>query len=162
MTDEQGNRSSAATTQKSTHAFARQFTQKFAQLAEKSPVFAELQNLIDWVMLAALLQQEHIPEQIGWKQSLYLDATRLTYPTFDTPKQIPSSVSYKRTGNLVVGLVGGGVSIRAQQRLDLVKASEKTASNLDMARRSATEIQPSPTHQWWWDAPVTEKPRSRK
>ena len=162
VTDEQGNRSSAATTQKSTHAFARQFTQKFAQLAEKSPVFAELQNLIDWVMLAALLQQEHIPEQIGWKQSLYLDATRLTYPTFDTPKQIPSSVSYKRTGNLVVGLVGGGVSIRTQQRLDIVKASEQTASNLDVARRSATEIQPSPTHSWWWDAPVTEKIQRRK
>ena len=162
VTDEQGNRSTASTTHKSTHAFARQFTQKFAQLAEKSPVFAELQNLIDWVMFAALLQQEHIPEQINWKQSLYLDAARLTYPTFDTPKQIPSSVSYKRTGNLVVGLVGGGVTIRTQQRLEVVNASERIASNLDIARRSATGTQPEPAHQWWWDAPIDEKLQRRK
>lgn len=162
VTDAQGHRTSAATTHKSTHAFAKQFTQKFAQLADKSPVFGELQNLIDWVVVVSLLQQQGLPEQIGWKPSLLMDPDRLKYPTFETPKQVPSLVSYKRTGNLVVGLVGGGVTIRTEPPLALVNAPERTATQLETVRTASQNMTPSSAHRWWWDSPTDAKPQRKK
>ena len=157
VTDAAGNRSSAGTTRKSTHGFAKQFTDKFPQLADKSPVFAELQNLIDWAVFAALLQKEHLPERVGWKQELLLDQSRLAYPTFDTPKKIPSSVSYKRAGNLVVGLVGGGVTVNPQRALDAAFIASRDSKALDTSRTAATTGTRSDKHLWWWDAVRTSK-----
>ena len=157
VTDAAGNRSSAATTRKSTHGFAKQFTDKFPQLADKSPVFAELQNLIDWAVFAALLQKEHIPERVGWKHELLLDQNRFAYPTFDTPKKIPSSVSYKRAGNLVVGLVGGGVTVNPQRALDTAIIASSDSTVLDKSRMAVTSGTRIDTHRWWWDAVRTRK-----
>ena len=157
VTDAAGNRSSAVTTRKSTHAFAKQFTDKFPQLADKSPVFAELQNLIDWAVFAALLQKEHIPERVGWKQDLLLDQSRFAYPTFDTPKKIPSTVSYKRNGNLVVGLVGGGVILNPQRALDTAFIPSRDSTALEASRTAVTTGAKSDKHLWWWDAVRTSK-----
>ena len=156
VTDAAGNRSSAATTRKSTHGFAKQFTDKFPQLAEKSPVFAELQNLIDWSVFAALLQKENIPERLGWKQELLLDQSRLVYPTFDTPRKIPSLVSYKRTGNLVVGLVGG-VTVNPLQALDKALIASRDSAALEISRTAVTNGTRSEKHPWWWDAARASK-----
>lgn len=162
VTDEFGNRSTATTTHKSTHGFAKQFTQKFAQLADKSPVFGELQNLIDWVVLASLIRKEQLAERVGWKQSLFLDAERLTYPTFNPPKQVPSLVNFKESGNLVIGLVGGGVTISTHRPPDLVKATDRTASQLEFTRKSAVVTPPGTAHTWWWDIPAVDKGSSKK
>ena len=158
--DAAGNRSSAATTRKSTHGFAKQFTDKFSQLADKSPVFAELQNLIDWAVLAALLQKENIPERIGWKHELLLDQSRLAYPTFDTPRKIPSLVSYKRTGNHVGGLVGG-VIVNPQKALDKALIDSRDSMELETSRTAVTAGTRSDTHRWWWDAVQTRKSQER-
>ena len=156
VTDAAGNRSSAATTRKSTHGFAKQFTDKFPQLADKSPVFAELQNLIDWAVFTALLQKEHIPERIDWKRDLLLDQSRLAYPTFDTPRKIPSLVSYKRTGNLVGGLVGG-VIVSPLHALDKALVDSRDSTALEASRSAVTIGTKSDKHLWWWEAVRTSK-----
>ena len=152
--DQQGNRSNAATTRKTTHAFARQFTEKFSQLADKSPSFAELQNLIDWSVLAALMSREEIPQRIGWNQTLFLDQDRLPHPKFMTPKKIPSSVNYKRVGNQVVGLVGGGVIVNPLSVIDSATTVTKNPASLEASRVSAQSATRPQTHQWWWDEPA--------
>ena len=156
VTDAAGNRSSAATTRKSTHGFAKQFTDKFPQLADKSPVFAELQNLIDWAVFTALLQKEHIPERIDWKRDLLLDQSRLAYPTFDTPRKIPSLVSYKRTGNLVGGLVGG-VIVSPLHALDKALVDSRDSTALEASRSAVTIGTKSDKHLWGWEAVRTSK-----
>jgi hypothetical protein len=151
VVDATGNRSSAPTTRKTTHAFAKQFTDKFPLLADKSPAFAELQNLIDWSVLAALVEKEQIAERIGWKRDLLLDEERLPHPQFQTPKQIPSSVNYKRVGNQVVGLVGGGVIIHAASIAESVSLPAKNPEQLEAARKSSSESPKTDAHRWWWD-----------
>jgi hypothetical protein len=163
MADLQGNRTSAPTTRKTTHAFARQFTEKFAQLADKSPSFAELQNLIDWSVLAALMAKEKIPERIGWKRNLLLDEERLPHPIFVTPRKIPSSVNYKRVGNQVVGLVGGGVIVNPQLVVDSTLAPAKNIESLNAARSTAETAPRHEGHRWWWDElPTSKKAGERK
>ena len=152
VADAAGNRSSAPTTKISVQAFAKLFTEKFSQLADKSPVFAELQNLIDWTMFVALLKKEQIPHRIGWKQELLLDEARLTYPVFNVPKMVPSQVNYKQTGNMVVGLVCGGVVLHPQQAYEAVSANARNSTALAAIRSSAAAAPRNKSRRWWWDA----------
>jgi hypothetical protein len=152
MADAQGNRSAAATTRVSTKAFAKQFTEKFPELASKSPIFGELQNLTDWTIFVALLQREKIADRIGWKMSTLLDEKRLTVPTYNAPKQVPSLVSYKRAGSSIVGLVGGGVTIHPSSTLNKSIAPATDAQRLDSTRQSAGAVRRNEAHRWWWDS----------
>lgn len=153
--DANGNRFAAATTRVSTKAFAKQFTEKFPQLVEKSPVFAELQNLIDWTILAALIKKEHLADQVNWKMETLLDEQQLAIPTFNAARQIPSSMNYKKSGSFLVGLVGGGVIIRPQVVLKDVTVPASEALRLDSQRNDVATAKRPDLHHWWWDS-VTE------
>lgn len=151
LADAQGNRFAAGSTRISTTAFAKLFTDKFPDLAAKSPIFAELQNLTDWAVFVALLQKERLADQTGWKMSLLLDEKRLTVPTYNAPRQISSSVNYRRAGNLIVGLVGGGVSIRPGSTLDKSVTVADDAQHMETARTHAEKSSRKDDHHWWWD-----------
>jgi hypothetical protein len=157
LADAQGNRSAAGNTRVSTKAFAKQFTEKFPELAAKSPIFGELQNLTDWAVFAALLQREKLAEQIDWKMATLLDKERLVVPTFNAPKQIPSSVNYKRAGNLIVGLVGGGVIIQSGQTLNRSVTPATDLHRLEAVRDVAASAARNETHRWWWDSDVRSR-----
>jgi hypothetical protein len=152
IADAEGNRSGAATTRISTKAFAKQFTEKFPELAAKSPIFGELQNLTDWAVFVALLQKERLAEKVDWKMATLLDAQRLGVPTFNAPKQVPSSVNYKKAGSMIVGLVGGGVLIHPNQTLNKSITPATSTQRLDSVRDIATSAERSESHRWWWDA----------
>lgn len=151
VTDASGKRSASSTINRSAQAFAKQFSDAIPRLAERAPVFGELQNLIDWTVVAALLLNEKLLERVEWDQSLFLDETRMSYPKFDVPKQVPSHVSYKRSGAMVVGLVSGGVVLDPRDTYEQVHTLAR-GQDLDEARKKVIEVQRPVTHQWWWDA----------
>ena len=151
LIDGQGNRFAAAKTRLSTQAFAAQFTEKYPELAAKSPVFAELQNLIDISLLAAIIHTEHLADRIDWKMSILLDGQRFKHPTFNVPKNVASSVNYKKSGKMIIGLVAGGVTIRPQ---DLLRHGERTPSDnprLDSLRTETASAKRLDAQSWWWD-----------
>lgn len=152
LADAQGNRFAAATTRVSTKAFAKQFTEKFPELASKSPIFAELQNLTDWAVLVALIQQEKLAEKIGWQMTTLLDERRLSVPTFNAPKQVPSMVNYKKAGASIIGLVGGGVVIHPVQTVSKSLTSASGDQRLESSKKSAATATRSEAHRWWWDS----------
>ncbi len=151
LADAQGNRFAAVNTRVSTKGFAKHFTEKFPELAAKSPIFAELQNLTDWAVFVALLQKEKLAEKIDWKMATVLDETRLTVPKYNAPKQVPSSVNYKKAGSGIVGLVGGGVVINPAQTLNKSTTPATNAQKLDSVREIATSTSRTESHLWWWD-----------
>ncbi len=151
MSDAQGNRAAAATTRLSTQAYAKQFTDKYPELAEKSPVFAELQNLVDLSVFAALVQKERLAEKAGWKMTTLLDEQRFGHPMFTVPKKVASLVNYKRAGSNIVGLVGGGVAIHPQQVLNKSASTSSDGQRLDSIRTQAASAKRSDAHPWWWD-----------
>lgn len=151
IADAQGNRSGAATTRISTKAFAKQFTEKFPELAAKSPIFGELQNLTDWAVFVALLQKERLADKVDWKMVTLLDEQRLGVPTFNAPKQVPSSVNYKKAGSMIVGLVGGGVLLHPNQTLNKSISPAPDGQRLESIRQTAASTERSDTHRWWWD-----------
>lgn len=163
LADAQGNRFAAPTTRASTKAFAKQFTDKFPELAARSAIFGELQNLIDWAVFAALLQRERLADRVDWKMATLLDERRLVVPTFNAPKQVPSVVNFKRAGGQIVGLVGGGVIVETGHVLNQI-TTPASDPRLETARALAASSTRKDAHRWWWDAEetTTRKPSRGK
>ena len=147
-----GKRFDAATTRVTTERFAKQFTEKFPELAENVPVFAELQNAIDLAILAALFKKERLPQKISWRMSLLLDSDRATYAKANSPKFVHSVVNFRRAGTgMIVGLVGGGVVINAMDTVRSIQFKTDEAERVDGIRTGALENARPESHPWWWD-----------
>jgi hypothetical protein len=148
----QGQRSDAPFTRVSTKRFGKIFTEKFPELADRSPIFAELQNLIDLAVLAALLKKEQLPQKVDWDMSLFLDPDQAKVQEGNSPKEVPSAVNYKKARRgLIVGLVGGGVTINADATVRAIEFKVDPAARLDGIRTSALENSAPAPHPWWWD-----------
>ena len=147
-----GQRTAAATTRKSTQRFAREFTDQFPKLADTWPVFAELQNLIDLSILAALLTKDQLPEKVGWHMESLLDEQRIPLVTGTVPRQTPSLFTARRaTRGMLIGLVCGGVDIDTVRTLNAIDFRSDEGKRLEGVRQSALAPQPPEAHPWWWD-----------
>jgi hypothetical protein len=151
MTDATGQRSSASTTRMSTQAFAKQFTLRFPDLANRSPVFAELQNVIDWTLIAALIRRDGLAEKVRWAMQVFSDPEQSSYSRGNAPRSVASLVNAKRAGNLVIGLVGGGVVISPRSLLRSDAWKPERGERLEGQRVAADEAKRSAEHPWWWD-----------
>lgn len=144
-----GKRSAAAFTAKSIERFAKQFTDRYHEVAEVSPVFAELQNIIDLAVLAALFEKDQLPQRVGWKMDLFLNEALTPVASGNAPSQVASVCNYRRAGNLIVGLVGGGVTISPGE---LVRDAEyQRGGNRELESRVRDSLPPADSEVWWWD-----------
>lgn len=105
--DPQGRRSDASFTRATAEKFAEQFTDHFPELAERSPVFAELQNVFDLAVLAALIEREDVRRRTAWPMSTLLDEEQFPVSTFRVPKFVESSATTTSRARSILGLVGG-------------------------------------------------------
>ncbi len=152
MVDAEGNRSQAPFQKMSTQRFAELFTDHFPELSEVSPVFAELQNLFDLAILAALLKKERIHETIDWPMSLFMDPSLANIESGPIPRQVETLVNYKRvSGRMILGLVGGGVTIEPFQTVNAMQFEVDPAQRVEGIRSSARSVADSDDQQWWWD-----------
>ena len=147
-----GQRSDARSTRATTQRFSRLFTQKFPELADTSPVFAELQNLIDLAVLAALLKKEGLPQKVGWEMALFLDAVRAPIATGTVPRQVHAVTNFRESGSrMILGLVGGGVKIDPQRTLARIDFQRDTDDVIKGLRTESFGRARPKTHAWWWD-----------
>lgn len=152
LVSDAGRRSNAPFTHVSSKKFARQFTDRYEEITQAAPAFAELQNLFDLAVLAALMRKEHIVERIAWPMTLFLDAARAPLATFAVPKEVESLSNFKvASGRLYIAQVGGGVTIDPQNVL-LHQAFERTKDhNLATTRVESLRDSHPAEHPWWWD-----------
>ncbi len=151
ISDAAGRRSSASTTRMSTQAFAKQFTLRFPDLANRSPVFAELQNAIDWTLISALIRRDGLADKVGWAMDVFSNPEQAGYARMNAPRKVATLVNAKRSGNTVIGLVGGGVSISPRALLQSDAWKPESGERLEGQRAAAAEAPRSADHPWWWD-----------
>ena len=149
--DGAGKRSDAPFTRVSTQRFAKNFTEKFPEIAATTPVFAELQNQLDLVILAALMKKDRLSQRIGWRMALFLDEKRAHFARSEPPKHINTVANFKRAGQSLVGLIGGGVVIDAMQTVRNAEFSTETADRLNGIRNGVMKATAPESHPWWWD-----------
>ncbi len=146
-----GRRVPAPNQRKSTQVFAKRFTEKFPELADKDPVFADLQNVIDLAVLAALFRDEGLPEKVGWSMDLFLNPEKAVVAKGRVPKAVPTTFNTKRSGRVIIGLLAGGVVIPTQQVARKIPRKIDPGKRLNGVARSAFSAQHPQQHTWWWD-----------
>ncbi|NQU21793.1 MAG: DUF1598 domain-containing protein [Candidatus Nealsonbacteria bacterium] len=144
-----GQRQATATASRASKMFVDGFTKKYSELAERSPIYAELRNVIDMAVAAAFIQEKDYYGKAGWKMSLLGDEQSFAVETLNAPQQVASAVNAIWKGRTLMTPIGGGVTIQPTQALAsdnlLTDENEKVAK-----ARAETKIELA-EGQWWWD-----------
>ena len=129
-------------------AFAREFTAKFEALAAADPVFAELQNVFDLSLAAAIIDAENLGDRAGWDGGAFAVGGDYNARTAAEIAVVDTAVNHRvyRGGAVVVQAAGGvrGDLNRVLADEDVYKAGLRTDDRL-----TAT---PAADGRWWWDA----------
>jgi hypothetical protein len=151
LLDQRGERIHTGQSDPLNEQFAHSFSRHFPELAAKYPIYAELQNVFDWALVAALLIAEDLPGQIGWHLVHFSDPQRYQIQLGSPPTEVETVVNHRAIGTKhVVAGVSGGVSV------DSRKFVEKPAIKVDdygalQAGHHGSAPPALPPDAWWWD-----------
>jgi hypothetical protein len=149
MVSSHGERSTAGRSTGASQAFVHSFTQRYPALADRSPIYAELRNLIDLSVLAAYIQQQDYYGKAGWKMPLLGSEKSFPVETFSAPKLVAPTINAVMRGSRLMTPIAGGVHIEAQMAIQpehLVTDQPGSVAKV----REATKPNPA-SGQWWWD-----------
>jgi hypothetical protein len=145
-----GQRGKSNTTSGASAMFVSGFTKKYPELAAKSPVFAQLRNLIDMSVAAAFIQQNDYYAKAHWNMDLLGNEEKFPVQTFNAPVEVESAVASVWKGNQLMTPIGGGVSVRAHQALSSDNLLPDDGKKVDN-RHHQTSLKDLAEGQWWWD-----------
>jgi hypothetical protein len=149
LVSSQGQRQSVAQKDAASQAFVTSFTKHYSELAERSPVYAQLRNLIDLAVGAAYMQQQDYYGKAQWKMELLGNEQSFAVETYDAPKQVATAVNAIWRDRRLMTPVGGGVSIDATRAIEPDKRLADQKGTVAKAREQ-TKIKLA-KGQWWWD-----------
>jgi hypothetical protein len=129
-------------------AFAAAFTAKYPQIAERSPVFAQLRNGIDLLVLAAFMGRAGWQNAIAWDAAGLRDEATVATETLSPPQRMPCAVNVVWKGRVLLA-PAGGVSIVPEELTAPERVPVAPAGVLE-DQRSAVEPRPD-GDVWWWD-----------
>ncbi len=147
----QGERIQTGKSEATNRLFASNFSSHYAELAERDTVFADLQNIFDAALVAALLHHERAPNRIGWDLGVFAINGKYQPATFDPPTVVDSVVNHRvyRGRDIVVQVAGG---VRADL-MSIVKDPKIVRPAPRLKNLSAQGRAPElPDGRWWWDA----------
>ena len=157
-----GVRSGRGFASRSNAEWANRFSDLVPELAAARPVFAALQNVVDLAVVAELVRAENLAARTGWTADLLRDGRRFPLPEVVAPRTVRTAFNTKTVGRAgVIGLVGGGVSIRPGDAVRAAGVTVDSTGELNAARDAAL-VPPSPDEsdaeppadaadRWWWD-----------
>ncbi len=145
-----GSRVSAGGSSRASEMFCSTFTQNYPALAQKTPVYAQMRNLIDLSVAAAFIQQQDYYGQSGWKMETFGDEEKFPVEIYETPKTVETACTAVWKGNTLMTPVGGGVHIEPKQALEAKNLIQEETSKVSDVR-AQTKLEGLAEGQWWWD-----------
>lgn len=150
MVTAKGGRVDSTIVDRASQQFVESFTRNYAKLADKSPVYAQLRNLIDMAIAAAFIQRQDYYGQASWKMDVLGNEKHFPVETLHAPAQVETAVNAIWKGNTLMTPIGGGVNI--QPRLALNRDRLLPDTNGEVAKqRQQIGIKDIPKDRWWWD-----------
>lgn len=149
MVQQDGTRVNAKGGDRASKVFTQSFTKLYSKLALRSPVYAQLRNVIDLTIAAATIQQNDMYGQTAWQMELFADEAQFPVEVFETPKTVATAVNAIWRGNQLMTPVGGGVSIRPMEALSSENLLQDDGS-VQQTRETVT-LNQLPDSAWWWD-----------
>ena len=101
----------------------------YAELASQDPVFADLQNIFDLSLVAALLADNRVPDRMGWDLGSFAAEGAYHTAHYQSPKTIMSVVNHRiYDGKDIVVQVAGGVDGQIRKVLNDPHVFRETAT----------------------------------
>jgi hypothetical protein len=144
----EGQRQAVGRGDKASQAFVTSFTKQYSELADRSPIYAELRNLIDLAVAAAYMQQHDLYGKAGWRMELLGDEKAYSVEVYNDPKQVATAVNAIWRGHTLMTPVGGGVEISPLAALAPDKRLPDDGKAAKIRQQTKIELAKG---QWWWD-----------
>jgi hypothetical protein len=145
-----GSRAAAGAGNRASEMFCTAFTQQYPQLSQKSPVYAQLRNIIDLSVAAAFIQQQDYYGKAGWQMPTLGDEAKLPVETYETPKTVESACTAIWKGNTLMTPIGGGVHIEPREALQSQYQLPDEQGQVKQTREKIS-LDGLAKGQWWWD-----------
>jgi len=143
----EGERIQTGEAEETNRMFAANFTEHFNQLAQQDPVFADMRNIFDMALVAALIDKEHLAENVSWDRGVFATEGGYQPAHYAPPMVVDSVVNHKVfNGTNIVVQVAGGVRVDAKPLVANVATSPRLGKVADSA-----EPPQLPAGRWWWD-----------
>ncbi|MCA9267643.1 MAG: hypothetical protein KDA41_04205, partial [Planctomycetales bacterium] len=152
MLNERGERVHTGASDELTRRFAHTFTEKFDDLSKKYPVYAELKNIFDLALVAALVRSEDLPTQVDWRLTHFGDDERFAVEMGVAPREVETIINHRVvSGNQILAGVSGGVAFRPQPLVAQSAVKTDASGDLDHGRKEGSAPAALPQGVWWWD-----------
>lgn len=131
--------------------FASHFTKGFESLSSTDVTFADLRNVFDMALAAALIRVEGLDQRAGWDRGVFANEGSYETTRYVPIESVETAANHRiYNGSEIVVQVAGGV------RGDLVSLL-KDASVYQKAIRTGEAASTvmnaeTPETRWWWDA----------
>ena len=160
MINEQGKRIHTGKSKGPTKAFADDFTDHYAEISKKYPIYQQLKNVFDMALVSAIIRQERLAERADWQMTFFRSTNEsLSYqPAREaTATQVNSVMNHRMIKQRLKGrtlkhtLVGvsGGISFDVSDVVSPRAIKTESAGTLARTRTNAETGVPS--SDWWWD-----------
>jgi hypothetical protein len=131
--------------------FAESFTKQFEKLAVKYPVYADLRNIFDLSLVAAVIRSHDLPEQVGWHLTHFGPSGAYAPELGPAPTEVESVLNHKVIGGKhIIAAVSGGVAVDARKVVKPEAVKTDTYGLMSGERRAGTPKN-LPRRTWWWD-----------
>lgn len=148
----QGQQVQTGQSEGSNRVFAETFTAHYEQLVAQDMVFADLKNVFDLALVAAILHNEGAARQVGWNYGVFANSGSYLTQRYDAATEVDSVVNHRVFGGRdIVVQVAGGVRVdlnRIMSDARVFREGERMESSVASAR--ATDD--TAARRWWWDA----------
>jgi hypothetical protein len=131
--------------------FAASFTEHFAALAAKYPVYAELRNIFDIALMASLLRTENFTDKVGWHLTCFGNPNSYQVAIGPAPKEVDSVVNARAVNDsLVVAGVSGGVTANPMPLVSKTSIKVEDYQSVG-SQRETVAPKDLALEAWWWD-----------
>lgn len=140
VSQKKGKKAKASVAQK----WADSMTKNYEAISHDLPIFAELSNIMDLAVVAALIHKENLTGKAGFSMPVLTDSNDLAAAQFDAPRQVDPKASFVKKGDNYIITASGGVLIDSWS----LAGNNQVSSDLAPARKKATPTDPA---RWWWN-----------
>ena len=130
--------------------FQQSFSAKYPQLASQVPVYAQMRNLIDMLIVAAFIQEKDYYSQASWDLGLLGNEKILSVEVYPEPKTVETAVNAVWKGSSLMTPSGGGVDIQPLTALSSQNL-QQDEDNVVHKIHERTIVEGLQAGQWWWD-----------
>ena len=143
-----GQRLGADRADKASKTFTETFTRSYAQIAARSPVYAQLRCLVDLAVAAAYLQEHDGYGKAGWAAGTLRDEKAYPIETLPAPREAETAINAVWQGNRLLTPIGGGVTMYPRLAMDPPNLLMDEKGEVGKARTAAQAL---PAGVWYWD-----------